>query len=381
MIRLDRLTVRGFRSIRALEDFELGDLTVLIGPNGAGKSNFLDLFRMGASIAAERLQIFVAERDGPDALLFGGVRRTDRIDAAFAFHTGEYAFSLFPAGNRLLFVAEGTREGDGNPRVLTLRPRRYSSITGRTREGDGNPRVLALGGREESRLAESRELFANHAAGAMKGWRVHRFADTGPTARLRRAQPLRDDLRLQTDGGNLSPFLRMLRERFPLHHHRIVEATRFVAPFLGDFVSREHGGERVELEWSEAGAPDRVLGARQLSDGTLRFICLATLLLQPVQFQPNPILIDEPELGAHPYAIAQLAELLREASNARQIVVSTQSADLVSELEPEDIVTVDRRDGESVFRRLDSESLEDWLKDYTLGDLWKSHVVGDGPAR
>ena len=357
MIRLDRLTVRGFRSIRALEDFEPGDLTVLIGPNGAGKSNFLNLFRMAASIAAERLQIFVAERDGPDALLFGGVRRTDRIDAAFAFHTGEYAFSLLPAGNRLVFEREETREGDGKTRV---RP---------------------LGGREESRLAEAGDVFASYAAGAMKGWRVHRFADTGPTARLRRAQPLRDNLRLQTDGGNLSPFLHMLRERFPLHHRRIVEATRFVAPFLGDFVSREHGSERVELEWSEAGAPDRALGVRQLSDGTLRFICLATLLLQPTRFQPNPILIDEPELGAHPYAIAQIAELLREASDARQIVVSTQSADLVSELEPEDIVTVDRRDGESVFRRLDSESLEDWSKDYTLGDLWKSHVVGSGPAR
>ena len=215
MIRLDRLTVRGFRSIRALEDFEPGDLTVLIGPNGAGKSNFLDLFRMGASIAAERLQIFVAERDGPDALLFGGVGRTDRIDAAFAFHAGEYAFSLLPAGNRLLFEREETREGDGKIRA---RP---------------------LGGHEESRLAEAGEVFASYAAGAMKGWRVHRFADTGPTARLRRAQPLRDDLRLQTDGGNLSPFLRMLRERFPLHHRRIVEATRFVAPFLGDFVSRE----------------------------------------------------------------------------------------------------------------------------------------------
>ena len=215
MIRLDRLTVRGFRSIRALEDFEPGDLTVLIGPNGAGKSNFLDLFRMGASIAAERLQIFVAERDGPDALLFGGVGRTDRIDAAFAFHSGEYAFSLLPAGNRLVFEREETREGDGKTRV---RP---------------------LGGREESRLAEAGDVFASYAAGAMKGWRVHHFADTGPTARLRRAQPLRDNLRLQADGGNLSPFLHMLRERFPLHHRRIVEATRFVAPFLGHFASRE----------------------------------------------------------------------------------------------------------------------------------------------
>ena len=359
MIRVDRVTVRGFKSIRALEDFELGDLTVLIGPNGAGKSNFLDLFRMGARIAEERLQIFVAERDGPDALLFGGAKRTDRIDAAFAFGADEYAFSLVPAGNRFVFDREEIRSRNG-----------------------GATGLRAFGrGHEESRSREADEGFALYAGEAMAGWRAHHFADTGPTSRLRRAQPLRDNLRLHADGGNLAPFLRRLRERCPRAHRRIVEEVRAAAPFFGDFVYREDAGERVELEWSEADAPDRTLGPRQLSDGTLRFVCLAALLLQPARFQPNPILIDEPEPGLHPHAIALLAELLRHASDTRQIVVSTQSADLVSELAPEDIVAVARRNGETVFERPDPEDLGEWLKDHSLGDLWKMYVVGEGPGR
>lgn len=359
MIRVDRVTVRGFKSIRALEDFDLGNLTVLVGPNGAGKSNFLDLFRMGSDIAEGRLQIFVADQDGPDALLFGGAKRTDRIDAAFAFGADEYAFSLVPAGNRFVFDREEIR---------SLR--------------DGAISLRAFGrGHEEARSREADEGFALYAGDAMAGWQAHHFADTGATSRLRRAQPLRDNLRLHADGGNLAPFLRRLRERYPRDHRRIVEDVRAAAPFFGDFVYREDAGERVELEWSEADAPCRTLGPRQLSDGTLRFVCLAALLLQPARFQPNPILIDEPELGLHPHAIALLAELLRHASDTRQIVVSTQSADLVSELAPEDIVTVARRNGESVFKRLDPEDLDEWLQDYALGDLWKMYVVGEGPGR
>lgn len=379
MIRVDRVTVRGFKSIRALEDFELGDLTVLIGPNGAGKSNFLDLFRMGSDIAEGRLQIFVAERDGPDAMLFGGAKRTDRIDAAFAFGADEYAFSLVPSGNRFVFDREEIQSlRDGATGLRAFGRGHEESRLGETGEGF----ALYAGDAIEADDAVEFDLrFALSAGDAMAGLRAHHFADTGPTSRLRRAQPLRDNLRLHADGGNLAPFLRRLRERHPRDHRRIVEEVRAAAPFFGDFVYREDAGERVELEWSEADAPSRTLGPRQLSDGTLRFVCLAALLLQPARFQPNPILIDEPELGLHPHAIALLAELLQHASDTRQIVVSTQSADLVSELAPEDIVTVARRNGESIFKRLDPEDLGEWLQDYALGDLLKMYVVGESPGR
>ena len=137
----------------------------------------------------------------------------------------------------------------------------------------------------------------------------------------------------------------------------------------------------MELEWFHADDPDTVLGPRQLSDGTLRFICLSTLLLQPVELQPGLILVDEPELGLHPFAVTLLAEMLQRASDSRQIIVSTQSADLVSELDPEDVLVVDRKEGASTFTRLNPDDLEEWLEDYALGDLWKMNILGGRPRR
>ena len=95
---------------------------------------------------------------------------------------------------------------------------------------------------------------------------------------------------------------------------------------------------------------------------------------------PDTILIDEPELGLHPYAIGVLAELLKRASERRQLIVSTQSVELMNYMEPEDIVVVDRENNESIFHRLDREHLQDWLEDYSLGEVWKRNVFGGRPS-
>ena len=364
MPRLDRLAVRGFKSIRALEDFEPRALNILIGPNGAGKTNFIDLFRMLARMADGRLQMFSAEQDGPDALLFGGRKRTERIEVELEFGANTYCFSLVPAGSRLVFGREETR---------------FSGRSSTTHTHD-------LGsGHVESCLVDADEAGSDTSAAyvrkAIAGWRVYHFHDTSATAPVRQAHGLRDNLLLKPDAGNLGAFLRRLRERYPVHHRQIAEVVRLAAPFFGDFVYRRDTGESMELEWFETDDPDTVLGPRQLSDGTLRFLCLATLLLQPVELQPEMILIDEPELGLHPYALTLLAEMLQHASDSRQIIASTQSADLVSELDPDYVVVVDRKDGASTFTRLERDDLRDWLEDYTLGDLWKMNIFGGRPKR
>lgn len=125
----------------------------------------------------------------------------------------------------------------------------------------------------------------------------------------------------------------------------------------------------IQLEWKQAGAVDTYFNAYQLSDGTLRFICLATLLLQPNL--PQTIIIDEPELGLHPVAVNKLAALIKKASAKTQIIISTQSVNLVDNFGPQDIIVVDRKDNATVFNRLDAESLDVWLKDYSLGEIWE----------
>jgi predicted ATPase len=146
-------------------------------------------------------------------------------------------------------------------------------------------------------------------------------------------------------------------------------------------VYRREPRERVDLEWFQTTDPDTPFGPRQLSDGTLRFICLTVLLLQPVVLQPDTILIDEPELGLHPYALSVLAGMLKQAAEAKQLIVSTQSVELVNEMDPGDVVVVDRREGESRFQRPNPEDLTDWLKDYALGELWKRNIIGGRPTR
>ena len=371
MARIERLTVAGFKSIRALEDFELRGLNVLIGANGAGKSNLLSLFRMLAELTLKRLQVFVRDSGGPEGLLFGGSGCAAGLSADVVFGGGHvrYAFRLEPVGDRIVFASESVRPG-----VSEFGGCGASAVSGVTEW---------TGGHEEARVADCRVGdFASYVLPDMQRWRVFHFHDVGHLAPVRQPAAVRDDLRLKGDAGNLGPFLRRLRERHPAHYRRVIGAVRIAAPFFGDFVYREGLGQndRMELEWFHASDAGTVLGPRHLSDGTLRLVCLATLLLQPAELQPGLILIDEPELGQHAVGLTLLAEMLRTAADERQVVVATQSADLVSELDPEDVVVVDRKDGASVFRRLDGDELRDWLEDYALGDLWRMNVVGGRPA-
>lgn len=360
MSGVTHVTVRGFKSINALERFELGSLNVLIGPNGSGKSNLLDVFRMLGAIAGGRLQLFVAGEDKPDALLYRGRNHTDELAVECAFGNQAYGATLTAVGNHMVFMSELTIFGG---------------------------RINGLGsGHYESNLAAPEKTDADAVARflieAMTEWRVYQFHNTSINAAIRQSQPLRHDLSLHHDGGNLAPFLRFLRERHPESYRAIIETVRMAAPFFGDFVYREKPGERVELEWFVRDlGQDHSLGPRQLSDGTLRFIALVTLLSQPTELQPNPILIDEPELGLHPFALTLLAELLEATSSSRQIVVSTQSADLVNEFEAENIITAGLRNGESMFERPDEHRLREWLEEYALGDLWRMNVVGSSPSR
>lgn len=301
---------------------------------------------MLARMADQRLQVYVAQQDGPDALLFGGRGRSERIEAEFRFDASAYHFSLIPAGGRLVFGSEEFS----------------SEATGFFGRDSGAHTFLGSGHAESllNDIDEARtDTFAAYVRKAIAGWRVYHFHDTSATAPVRQAHQFRDNLLLKPDAGNLGAFLRSLRERYLNDYRQIVETVRLAAPFFGDFVYRKDISDSIELEWFHADDPDTVLGPRQLSDGTLRFICLSTLLLQPVELQPELILIDEPELGLHPAALTLVAEMLQHASDSRQIIASTQSADLVSELDPEDVVVVDRRDGASTFTRLDRDDLSE----------------------
>lgn len=354
MSGVTHLTVRGFKSINALERFELGSLNVLIGPNGAGKSNLLDLFRMFGAMANKRLRLFVAKEDGPDMLLYRSRKHTSEIEVELAFSKVAYRVGLTAVGRDMVVTHEETSLG-------WIGSGHYESD-------------LAVDERTEA------DPFARYVREAMSEWRVYHFHDASISAGMRQAQPVRDNLHLHSDGSNIAPFLRHIREQHPANYREILDTVRLAAPYIEDFLYREEPNESVDLEWLECGLEHgRIFGPRQLSDGTIRFTCLATLLLQPVQMRPSTILIDEPELGLHPAAITILAALLSRASETRQVIVSTQSVDLLNEMRPDEIVVAERRDHASVFRRLDPDQLAEWLSDHALGELWMMNTFGGRP--
>jgi predicted ATPase len=357
-----RIKVEGFKSIRKL-DLELRSLNVLIGANGSGKTNFVSLFRLLNQIVQGNLQVFVARSGGADALLHYGQKVTHDIRIELNWEDTGYRCALAPSAGDSLFFAEETCWW------------RESRLV--------EPSTFRLGGgHKESTLrlplVARGSVIAMMVLGGLDSWRVYHFHDTGDTAGMKQLGELGDNAMLRSDASNLAAFLYLLHEKERSHYDRIVETIRLAAPFFDDFVLRPNplNPETIKLEWKEK-ASDAYFDASALSDGTLRFMCLATVLLQPSP--PPTVLIDEPVLGLHPYAITLLANMLQSAAAKQQVIVSTQSVPLVNQFLPEDIVVVDRENGQSVFKRLEAQRLESWLGEYGLGELWEKNVLGGRP--
>lgn len=366
MAQIKSITIKGFKSIRSLEGFEMRPLNVLIGPNGAGKSNFIGALRFLSEVAGDNFPGYVQKQGRANAVLHGGRKRTQMLEFEVYGQSDNrgvsngYRISLDATNdNRFIFTREETW------------------VAGSMTSGTTYP----LGRNHEEALVRSETGYVEkYVLAMMKSWRQYHFHDTGDLAAVKQSHSVKDTLRLKPDAGNLAAYLGRLRKRHLPCYQQIVETVRLVAPFFGDFVQRDEAQDTVELEWTQKSDPDTPYGAGALSDGTLRFICLTTLLLQPWFLLPDTVLIDEPELGLHPYAIGVLADMLKQVAENRQLIVSTQSVELLNAFAPEDVVVVDRQDDESTFRRLDSTELAGWLADYTpLGELWLRNVLGGRP--
>jgi len=369
MARLTKITLRGFKTIRDLTGFTPGPITVLIGPNGAGKTNFISFFRMLSWALPGNFQQHIAELGGASAILHDGPERTPQIEAALTFRTetgeNQYEFRVFyAAGDTLVFADERFRyRPSGVPDDQCV----WTNL------GAGH-REAALPAR-----AEGGSPTAKFIMGLLRRMIVHQFHNTSATARMRGKWPVEDARWLKEDAANLAPFLFRLSNEQPMYYRRILETIRLVLPFFADFEFIVEYG-RMLLRWRERGA-DRVFDASQAADGMLRLMALVALLQQPENDLPDVVILDEPELGLHPYAIETLAGLIRGASARAQVILATQSVALVDRFEPEDIVVVDRIGRESKFRRLSSHELDSWLAEYTLSELWEKNVIGGRPSR
>jgi len=195
---------------------------------------------------------------------------------------------------------------------------------------------------------------------------------------MRHAEIIQDNELLRSDASNIAPFLSYLRDQEGHVYTEIVNACNLVMPFLDDFLLRpqKFGPKtKVALDWRTRGS-DYPMQPYHLSDGSIRFVCLATALLQPKP--PSMIIIDEPELGLHPEAIDILSELVQDAAKRTQVVIATQSPLLLDQFALDDIVVVSRKNGQSTFERLERSDYDQWLESYSVGQLWTKNVIQGG---
>lgn len=364
--QLNRIVIKGFKSIREAE-IELRDLNVFIGANGAGKSNFVSLFTLLRKIIEKGLRLYSGIMRA-EYFLYGGKQITENFEIIFEFGDNAYRIVLQPTlDNTLIFVSESFTYWDKIKHKTPFE----------RKLGGGHFETLLFDEFEEMMFRP--RAIVDYVIEALKSWRVYHFHDTSTTSHLKGDWDINDNQEFHEDGRNLASFLYQLQQSSADSYQKIVRTVQQIAPFFRYFDLRpsKSNPNEIRLRWRD-NETDMDLDGHHLSDGTLRFICLATLLLQPTP--PPLIIIDEPELGLHPFAINLLASLLRSASLDSQVIIATQSVTLVNQFEPEDIVVVERQDKQSIFKRLDSDSLEHWLEDYGIGELWEKNVIGGRPG-
>lgn len=355
---IDGIRIRNFKSIKDSDFLKLSSINVLIGANGAGKSNFIGFFKFLNKLYNRELQLYVAQNGRADNFLFFGRKHSTDLAGSISFNNdykNEYKFRLIPdqAGN-FIFAEEWSNTNEG---VLDIKQ----------------------AGSIESELRNNNSAHSRYLRDQLGELKIFHFHDTGFNARVKQPSITLDYAYLHEDGGNIAAFLYRLQESHPTNFTLIEKVIQSIAPFFDGFYLQpdEINPQQIYLRWREKGF-DQLFTAHNLSDGTIRMICLATLLLQPNP--PGTIIIDEPELGLHPFAITKLAGLLQSVPESTQIIISTQSVNLVNEFSADDIIVVQRENNhETSFKRQSEEQLAIWLKDYTLGQLWEKNILGGRP--
>lgn len=350
---MDYIKIKGYKSIKDIH-LDLRPINVLIGANGSGKSNFISFFEFLNALQDKRLKEYVAMRGGTEKLLHKGSENTQNIEfeTSFGERINGYKASLKLGDEHFIFYDE----------YLI-----YRGNKGRDISNFGT----------EASIKSTDNYRAKYVIKHLNSYRKYHFHDTSKNSPFSQmSNVVNDQYYLYEEGGNLSAFLYNIHENHKVVYNRIIQTIQSIAPYFSDFFFQPNKEDFIRLQWRSKFS-STIYGASDLSDGTIRFIALTVLFMQPKL--PSSIIIDEPELGLHPFAISKLAGMIKSvAAKNVQVIVATQSADLVNHFLPEDVITVDQVNGESQFNRLDESNLQEWLDTYSVGDLWQRNILSGG---
>lgn len=366
-IRLKEVEIRGYKSINFENavTLRLGDVNILLGANGAGKSNIVSFFKMLSYMMSNSFASYVEMAGTSNYLLHYGAKRTPFIEGSLKFSCNNfddiYHFKLANAApDRLIVIEESIkwhRDGEDKSYEILLEPNF-----------------------KESALADCQDPVAKSIYRMLSFCKVYQFHDSSSDGPLRQVCPVETSDYLQSQGNNLPSFLLFLKKNFKDSYDRIISYVREVVPQFDDFYL-EPVGRVISLRWRDMSANDYVFDAHQFSDGSIRFIALATLLLQPRDTMPSVIILDEPELGLHPFAITKLAEMIKDAAGHSQVIIASQSKDLVDHFDIGDIsiIEMDEKSLCTSVRKLSEDEYKLWLEHYTVSELWDKNVLGGRP--
>ena len=364
--KIVEISISGYKSISP--DFPVNikfeKVNILLGANGSGKTNIISFFKMLNSMIFGEFQRFVETVGTSQVFLHNGKKYTQKVEGKLHFksetHINRYEFELTPATpDRLIINSEKIEWGNKDRKLqVDLLESNFKESALANDTADDTIRII-------------RKI--------LQRCKVYQFHDSSNESHIRQSSHIDINNFLQAKGNNLASFLYRLKEEFPSNYNRILSYIRLIMSQFKDFYFDPNGKGYVSLKWMDIFSNDNILLPEQFSDGSIRFIALATLLLQPPTTIPNIIIIDEPELGLHPFAIVQLAEMIKEASKHTQVIIATQSPGLVNEFEADQITVIEAENGYSTAQRLDKEELKDWLEHYSISELWDKNVLGGRP--
>ena len=372
--RIESVRIRGFRSLADVELSNLQNANVLIGANGSGKSNFIRFFEMMSwMLRSRRLGEFVERYGGADDQLYGGNSVTPRMEGEVALRTdkgrNDYHFALsYAHPDRFIFTEEAYR----------FSPDRHETDPDWQHITGGHREAAIVDVAQASSSVGPNPVTARVIVHLLRGCQVFQFHDTSYTSNFKKRWDAEDNDCLRTHGGNLAAVLHRLEEEDVKRFDLICRHVRRVLPVFDRFQVDESYG-KVSLRWKASGT-DKTFGAHLTSDGSLRFFALVTLLNLPSGMLPDVLLLDEPELGLHPAAVALVGSMIKSLAMDRQIIVATQSPLLVDAFDLDDIVVLELRDGQTMFRRPDAEGYNRWLDEgFMPGEMWQKNLIGGRP--
>lgn len=378
------LGVQGYRSLVDVS-LPLRPLTVMIGPNGSGKTALLELFQLLKEAAQEKLTNGLEKLGGLNGVLSKIPNGPDRLKVDLAVDIGlsnqeplHYRFELAPRDVGYVIPLERLEWPLTSQTPEPYIKAHYEDVYYADPTTSGSVRPTWDYHHSELALAQVPRMYAGPEAlrHGLSQTNFYSFLDVRRRSAIRLPQALIPATRPDPNGENLYAVLYNLRTSYPDSYAHIEEVLQSGFPGFAHLEFPVVGAGQVTMAWYEE-ALTAPLYPGELSEGSLRFLWLATILLSPAN---SPLmLIDEPEVSLHPELLKLLAELLQDAATRQQIIVATHSPDLIRWLQPAEIVVLDKEQGQTQFTWADSLDLAEWLKEYTLGELWLTGTLGGRP--